>query len=167
MVIVADCAEAWRVGRILFALLTLTGGWSLIPKSLGFIFSVEAGVVEHVPSPTTRELEILKVLWDMGQASVRAVHRALASAEDIAYNTVQTLLRIMERKGLVRHHVEGRTFVYTPCFSRDESAARFLDRVFDGAASELVLSLLRAERIPPRELEQMQTMIATARRRRR
>jgi predicted transcriptional regulator len=79
---------------------------------------------------------------------------------------VQTLLRIMEEKGLVEHHVEGRTFIYTPRFSRDESAARFLDRVFDGAAAELVQSLLRAERIPPQEMEQMQAMLAEARRKR-
>jgi predicted transcriptional regulator len=94
---------------------------------------------------------------------VRTVHRSLAAGDDLAYNTVQTLLRIMEEKGLVRHHVEGRTFVYTPCYSRDESTARFLDRVFDGAASQLVLSLLRAERIPKDELDRMHAMIAEAR----
>jgi predicted transcriptional regulator len=65
---------------------------------------------------------------------------------------------------LVDHHVEGRTFVYSPRFSRDESAARFLDRVFDGAADQLVMSLLRIERIAPEELDRMQTMIAKARR---
>src|SRR5438132_12505496 len=97
-----------------------------------------------MPTPTTRELEILKVLWEQGPCSVHAVHVQMARFEKLAYNTVQTLLRIMEdKKGLVEHHTEGRTFVYTPRFSRDESAARFLDRVFDGAASELVLSLLR------------------------
>jgi predicted transcriptional regulator len=119
--------------------------------------------VAELPTPTTRELEILKVLWEHGPSSVRAVHRRLASDGDLAYNTVQTLLRIMEEKGLVRHHVEGRTFIYTPCFSRDESTARFLDRVFDGAASQLVLSLLRTERISRDELERMHTMIAAAR----
>jgi len=71
----------------------------------------------------------------------------------------------MEDKGLVEHHVEGRTFVYTPRYSRDESAVRFLDRVFDGAADQLVLSLLRSERIAPQELERMQAMIEEARRR--
>jgi predicted transcriptional regulator len=120
--------------------------------------------VNDVPTPTTRELEILKVLWEMGPSSVRAVHRQLAKNEDLAYNTVQTLMRIMEEKGLVDHHVEGRTFVYSPRFSRDESAARFLDRVFDGAADQLVMSLLRIERIAPEELDRMQTMIAKARR---
>jgi BlaI family transcriptional regulator, penicillinase repressor len=123
--------------------------------------------VNELPTPTARELEILKVLWERGEASVRDVHRELArDRPDLAYNTAQTFLRIMEEKGLVGHRVEGRTFVYTPRFNRDESAARFLDRVFDGAVSELVLSLLREERISPAELDQLQSLIAQARRRR-
>jgi predicted transcriptional regulator len=116
------------------------------------------------PSPTARELEILKVIWERGACSVRDVHRQLSRGEDLAYNTVQTLMRIMEDKGLLAHKVKKRTFIYTSCFSRDESAARFLDRVFDGAASELVQSLLRKERISQEELAQMQAMISAARR---
>jgi BlaI family transcriptional regulator, penicillinase repressor len=123
--------------------------------------------MDEVPTPTPRELEIMKILWEQGPSSVRAVHRHLATSEDLAYNTVQTLLRIMEKKGLVRHHLEKRTFIYTPLFSRDESAARFLDRVFDGAAAQMVLSLLRTERISPAELDRMHAMIAEARRKRR
>ncbi len=121
--------------------------------------------MNETPTPTPRELEILKVLWEHGPSSVRRVHRYLVQFEDLAYNTVQTLLRIMEDKGFVEHHVEGRTFVYTPRYSRDQSAARFLDRVFDGAADQLVLSLLRSERIRPQELERMQAMIEAARQR--
>lgn len=122
--------------------------------------------MNEVPSPTPREMEILKVLWDQGPLSVRDVGRHLEVGKDLAHNTVQTLLRIMEDKGLVQHHLDGRTFIYTPCFSRDESAARFLDRVFDGAASQLVQSLLRSERIPAGELDQLQAMIAEAKRKR-
>jgi predicted transcriptional regulator len=126
--------------------------------------------VDETPTPTGRELEILKVLWDHGPSSVRAVYRQLLEQQpvgkDLAYNTVQTLLRIMEDKGLVTHETEGRAFVYRPVFSREHSAARFLDRVFDGAASELVASLLQAERISPEELERVQKLIAEARRRR-
>ena len=81
-----------------------------------------------LPTPTGRELEILKVLWEHGPSSVRAVCQRLEVDKDLAYNTVQALLRIMEDKGLVRHEAQGRTFVYTPCYSRDDSAARFLDR---------------------------------------
>jgi predicted transcriptional regulator len=124
--------------------------------------------VDETPTPTGRELEILKILWERGPSSVRVVYRYMLelAGKDLAYNTVQTLLRIMEEKGLVMHHLEGRAFVYAPKYSRNQSAARFLDRVFDGAASQLVASLLQAERIPPEELERMQTMIAEARRRR-
>jgi predicted transcriptional regulator len=121
--------------------------------------------VDDLPTPTARELEILKVLWEHGPRSVSDVHRLLKTADGKQphLNTVQTLLRLMEAKGLVTHTAEGRTFIYAPQFSREESAARFLDRVFDGAASQLVLSLLRAERIPPDELEQMRRLIAEAR----
>jgi BlaI family transcriptional regulator, penicillinase repressor len=122
--------------------------------------------VDELPTPTPGELEILKVLWELGPSSVRTVHRHMARGKELAYNTVQTMLRLMEDKGLVAHHAEGRTFIYAPRFTREESATRFLDRVFDGAASQLVLSLLRAERIPPEELEQMQAMIAAARKKR-
>jgi len=123
--------------------------------------------VDELPTPTGRELEILKVLWEFGPASVRAVHVQLQPqhGEELAYNTVQTLLRIMEGKKLVLHHVEGRTFVYTPLFSREESASRYLDRVFDGAASQLMLSLIRAEKVPFEELDRMHALIAEARRR--
>ncbi len=114
-------------------------------------------------APTPRELEILKVLWETGPSSVREVFRRLARDEELAYNTVQTLLRIMEEKRLVRHHVEGRAFVYTPLYSREESVRGFLDRVFDGAAEQLVMTLLRSERLSRQELERLQEMIEAAR----
>ena len=121
--------------------------------------------MDDLPTPTPRELELLKVLWEHGPKSVSEVHRLLVTSDgkQPAVNTVQTLLRIMETKGLVRHKAEGRTFIYQARFSKEESASRFLDRVFDGAASQLVLSLLKAEKIPPEELEQMRALIATAR----
>jgi predicted transcriptional regulator len=117
--------------------------------------------VDDLPTPTPRELELLKVLWENGPKSVGDVHRLLrpADGKQPHVNTVQTLLRLMETKGLVSHRAVGRTFIYSPQFSREESASRFLDRVFDGAASQLVLSLLKAERIPPEELEQMRQLV--------
>ena len=117
-------------------------------------------------TPTGRELEILKVLWEHGPSSVRDVFERLEVDKDLKFNTVQTLLRIMEEKGLVKHHAQGRTFVYTSCFSRDDSTARFLDRVFDGAAEQLVQSLIRSEKLSADELERLQALIADARRKR-
>ncbi len=121
--------------------------------------------MDELPTPTGRETDLLKVLWDLGPSSVREVHDAFQAEidETVAYNTVQTLLRIMEVKQLVTHEVAGRTFIYSPRFSREESASRFLDRMFDGAASELMLSLIRAEKVSGAELDRMQTLIAQAR----
>lgn len=121
--------------------------------------------MNEIPNPTPRELEILKVLWQQGRSSVKDVHRQLQDQEpELAYNTVQTMLRIMEVKKLVQHELEGRSFIYTAQFSRDESTTRFLDGVFDGAASQLILSLLKSERISTDELERLQDLIDDARR---
>jgi len=118
--------------------------------------------------PTPRELEILKTLWDQGPLGVREVYQILAEAQDddLAYNTVQTLLRIMEDKGLVKHHVAGRAFIYTPLFSREQSVDSYVDRVFNGAASEMVATLLNNERLGAKELEKIQDLINEAKRRR-
>ena len=117
-----------------------------------------------MPTPTTRELEILKVLWELGPCSVRAVYRQLSAHEDVAYNTVQTLLRIMEEKGLVKHRAEGRVFIYTPTHSRERVVSRFLSKVFDGALDQCILSVLRAKDVKAEELKELERLIAKARR---
>ena len=121
--------------------------------------------MDDLPTPTPRELDILKVLWEHGPLAVADVHRLLPPADGrrVALTTVQTLIRLMETKGLVRHTAEGRAFVYAAVYSRQDSAARFLDRVFGGAASELVSTLLKAEKIPADELEQLRRLIDQAR----
>ena len=122
--------------------------------------------MDEVPTPTPRELEILKVLWELGPSTVREVYEYRFRAQGVAQNTVQTMLRLMasDKKKLVSCRHESRTFIYTAAYSRDESAARFLDHVFDGAASAMVMSLLRSERISPDELELMRALIDKARR---
>ena len=84
---------------------------------------------------------------------------------ELAFNTVQTLLRIMEEKGLVRHRAEGRTFVYEPTYSRDRVTSRLLHRVFDGALDQVVLSLLQAKDASEEELRGLERLIAAARKR--
>lgn len=118
---------------------------------------------------TDRELEILKVLWAHGRASVREVQEDLVqTAGPVAYSTVQTLLNIMEeKKGLVRHVVEGRTFVYIPKKSPDrtirELTKRFVDRVFDGALDRVMVALIDSKSPSPEELDRLREMIEEAR----
>jgi predicted transcriptional regulator len=117
---------------------------------------------------TDRELEILKVLWVKGRASVREVQEELVRlVGPVAYSTVQTLLNIMEeKKGLVRHVVEGRTFIYIPKKTSDrtirELTQRFVDRVFDGALDRVMVALLDAKSPNPAEFDRLRAMIDEA-----
>jgi BlaI family transcriptional regulator, penicillinase repressor len=115
-------------------------------------------------TPSDRELDILKVLWQTGPASVREVHQRMCPQGELAFNTVQTLLRIMDDKGLVGHRTKGRIFMYYPKHNRQRVSAHFLNKVFDGSLDQLVVSMLGAKDVTPEELRELEQLIAQARR---
>jgi len=105
----------------------------------------------------------MRVLWRQGPSTVAAIVDAVAGADPPAYNTVQTMMRILERKGFVAHSKSGRAFVFEALF--DEPSARksavrhVLDRFFDNSPGSLVLSLLEPEDVPDTELRQLRELI--------
>jgi len=117
-------------------------------------------------NPTERELEILKVLWDRGEATVRDVYEELRQRLPIVQNTVQAFLRTMEDKGLVTHRLEGRTFIYQPTYQRQQTTQRMaeqlLTRAFDGAMDQLVQSVLSLRQPTKDELERLEELLAKA-----
>jgi predicted transcriptional regulator len=115
-------------------------------------------------APSERELDILKILWTLGEAKVRDVHEALCRQSECAFTTVQTLLRIMADKGLVKQRSEGRTLYYSPVHTREQVSSRFLRRVFDGSLDKLVLNMLAAEDLSADEMRALEQLIAKARR---
>lgn len=119
------------------------------------------------PSPTNRELEILKLLWGRGRATVREIYDDLRPKEgDLAYTTVLSMLQIMEQKGLVGHDRSGKAYRYFARVERGPTLARlargFLDSVFDGAMGEYVARALDSRRPSIDELEQLERMIGEA-----
>ena len=135
--------------------------------SLDNSFIVKGRPMTAEPTPTERELEILKILWQSGEATVREVHQQISRSLPMVQNTVQSFLRTMEEKGLVRHRVEGRTFIYQPVLQRDKTnqrlVSRLLQRAFDGAVDQLVQSVLSLEQATPEELARLEALIADAR----
>lgn len=121
------------------------------------------------PEPTERELQILKVLWTRGEATVREVYEALRDEVPIVQNTVQAFLRLMEDKGLVAHRNQGRTFVYRPTATGERTKksllSGLLDSVFDGALDELVASALAAKKPSREELQRLRELLAEAEKR--
>jgi predicted transcriptional regulator len=117
--------------------------------------------------PTERELQILKILWSRREATVREVYEEMSKSLPIVQNTVQAFLRTMEEKGLVRHRVEGRSFIYQPVphhqDTKQKLVSRVLHRVFDGAIDQLVQSVLELRQPTAEELAKLEELIEEAR----
>ena len=114
-------------------------------------------------TPSERELDLLKVLWELGESKVREIHDAFCPNGECAFTTVQTLLRIMCTKGLVDKRAEGRTDYYRPVYTLEKATNRFIDKVFDGARDKFVLSMLSSEKVSITEMKELEKMIAKAR----
>lgn len=112
---------------------------------------------------TPLELEIMKVLWETGPASVQAVQEKLPAERQLAYNTVQTMLNVLHRKGKARRELQGRAFVYEPAVSRVQAASQavgdLVQRMFDGSPESLVLSLVEARQLTPETLARLSAML--------
>jgi predicted transcriptional regulator len=108
----------------------------------------------------------MRVLWERGEASVGDVVQALKERPKPAYNTVLTLLRILERKGYVTHRKDGRAFVFVPIVDRvnaTRSALKTLvNRFFDGSPKLLMLNLLEDQDLSSEALLQLKARIESA-----
>lgn len=115
------------------------------------------------PALTDGELRLMQVLWDRGQATVGEVVDGLAGTRKPAYNTVLTMLRILERKGYASHEKAGRAFVYTPLIdqrqARSSALSLLLNRFFDDSPELLVLNLLQHDRLDADELQRVRDLI--------
>jgi predicted transcriptional regulator len=115
---------------------------------------------------TEGEQRLMEVLWDIGHGTVAQVLEALPRRERTAFNTVQTMLRIMEQKGYLRHEEAGRAFVYYPLVDRvaaSRAALRnLLNRFFDNSAELLAVHLIEDEKMTPKELARLKRMIEEA-----
>lgn len=113
--------------------------------------------------PTESELEILQVLWDKGNATVRDVHEKLLKTKDIGYTTTLKLMQIMHEKGLVKRDDRSRTHIYKAVPSRENTQKmllnKFISNLFGGSSSQLVIQALGNASVNEDELEKIQELI--------
>lgn len=109
---------------------------------------------------TGQQLAIMRLLWDRGEMTVAEVQESLEGDGKHAYSTVATMLGRLEKRGLVRHRAEGRTYHFSPAVSETGVVREVVDRVFGGSASALVSHLLENEELGDSELSAIKKMIA-------
>jgi predicted transcriptional regulator len=115
---------------------------------------------------TEAELRLMRILWRRGESAVTDLVADLPDGEALAYNSVLTTIRILERKGYVAHRQEGRAFVYWATIAEHEASRsevrHVLNRFFGNSRERLLLSLLGDEEISADELERLKSAIADA-----
>ena len=115
------------------------------------------------------ELQVMKMIWSNGKASVRDVWERFYPERKTAYTTIATIIRQLEGKGFLRHEEVDRTYIYYPVISQDGVSHSMLkdivDSFFSGSISDLVSMLIQNENLVERELDKIQKMINKYRKR--
>ena len=113
--------------------------------------------------PTDQELEILKVVWQRGEATVREVFRDLSAQRKIAYTTVLTMMGILEQKGHLKKTAGERAYIYKPTKPQEQVVGsmvnEFVHRVFNGSARPLLVHLVENPDMRPDELAEIEKLL--------
>ncbi len=110
-----------------------------------------------------RELDVMRVLWDLGSGTVTDVRERLPVK--LAYTTVLTILRNLEEKSYVSRVAEGRAHRYSPRIgrlaARRSAVARIIDTLFQGAPEELIAHMVEDRTLTPREVRRLRAIIGS------
>jgi BlaI family transcriptional regulator, penicillinase repressor len=109
-----------------------------------------------------RELDVMTVLWELGDGTVAEVRDKLPA--DLAYTTVLTILRKLEAKGLVKHKVEGKAHRYIPRVAQKNARrtvlGRLIDKLFDGSPEQLLAHLVDDHNLTPAQVKRMRNRLS-------
>jgi len=112
---------------------------------------------------TEAELRLMDVLWEKGPATIQQVLEALPGKPALAYNSVLTTMRILEKKGYVKHLKDGRAHIYTPVIERQEATrseiSHLVHRFFKNSRDLLLLNILEDSSIDEEELNRLREIL--------
>jgi BlaI family penicillinase repressor len=120
-------------------------------------------VITAKPVLTHQELEIMKIVWQRGNSTVREVYEELLRGRKIAYTTVMTMMGTLEKKGRLRKSEQGRAYVYTPVEPETKVVGsmvqEFVKRVFNGSAKPLLVHLVESMDADGEQLEEIRSLL--------
>ena len=115
------------------------------------------------PTLTEAELRIMNVLWPLGSGTVQQVLESLPGKPELAYNSVLTTIRILEKKGYIKHVKYGRAHVYVPVVARQDASRseirHLVGRFFKNSHEQLVLNILEDRGLDPKELKRLREVL--------
>jgi BlaI family transcriptional regulator, penicillinase repressor len=115
------------------------------------------------PVLTEQELEIMKIIWRLGDVTVRQVYEDLLKERKIAYTTVMTMMGILEEKKFLKKTSSEKAHVYRPAQAKSLVMSRmvkeFVERVFNGSAKPLLVHLVESEQVTREEIEEIADIV--------
>lgn len=112
---------------------------------------------------TEAELRVMNVLWNKAPATVQQVLDWLTTDHDLAYNSVLTTIRILEKKGYLKHTKDGRAHIYRPVIARDEASRsevrHLVSRFFGNSHHSLLVNLLQEQSLDAEEIKQLRQIL--------
>jgi len=113
--------------------------------------------------PTESELEILSILWEKENATVREVHEVIFKTKEVGYTTTLKLMQIMHEKGLVSRNETAKTHIYAPNFAKEKAQEQYIGKMiktlFSGSASQLVMQALGKHKPTNEDLVEIKNLI--------
>jgi predicted transcriptional regulator len=112
---------------------------------------------------TEQELEIMKIVWEREQSTVRDVYEALLERRKVAYTTVMTMMKILEHKGYLKKKQDERAYVYRPSQPKQQvirgMVRDFVGRVFNGSAEPLLVHLVEDRKLSRKDLDELARLL--------
>ncbi len=113
--------------------------------------------------PTAVELEILRILWELGPSPVREIHARLSEVKDTNYSTTVKMLAVMLTKGLLKRNEKASPHIWRAAITRERAAKTFLkeliDKIYDGSAMSLVLQALSSGKASQQEIDEARRLL--------
>lgn len=118
---------------------------------------------KKTPILTDGEMKIMKIIWQLGEATVSDVLKRQENNKNLAYNTILTMMRIMEDKGYISHKKKGKAHIFSPVISASQARIKaikhMMDNFFNGSPELLVQSLVESKNISLDDIERIKKII--------